>query len=201
MKQKDECLRFTPRAEWNNGKNDILSRMKEESQNGEYAKNEYIDAVSDANLSRFEAVEIAEAGQAAARAALRKNARLALAAAMSTREEKSLREAVALADEASLDAQEFRSAVHLIEDMEANGEATGTAEVRRSRAIERLHHALEIRTKSELESAISEAEVAGLGSRNDRAILAQARLTLRMVSARQQAAKERRLSENMSTPR
>lgn len=196
MKKQGNYPRLTPRDDWNNEKYDAFARLNELSKNGEITRDQFLEALSNANLAGLDVAEFAKAEEAAVRAAMRKKARASLAQAMSTREEVSLRLALNMADEAALDTQETWAAVELIEKLEANVGPEGAGQVRRSRAVEHLHRALDTRTRSELQEAIREAEEVGLGSKNDRALLAQARVTLRMVSARQLAAKERRSCEN-----
>mmetsp|Transcript_44407 Transcript_44407/g.117544 ORF Transcript_44407/g.117544 Transcript_44407/m.117544 type:complete len:221 (+) Transcript_44407:93-755(+) len=128
----------------------------------------------------------------AASAEQRKQARQMLADAMKNREEEALRRAVALADEALLDTREVESALAMIGELEALGSADGIATRRRAQAVERLEKAIRSLSHKELESAIAEAEAAGLGTKQQRALLAEARLTLRMVHDRRSVTQARR---------
>jgi len=122
----------------------------------------------------------------------RKQARQMLADAMMNRDEEALRKAVALADEGLLDTREVERALAMIGELEASGCTECKAVRRRAQAVERLEKAIRSISHKELESAIAEAEAAGLGTKQQRALLAEARLTLRMVHDRRSVTQARR---------
>jgi len=148
-------------------------------------------ALSAGCAARLAADELAEAREAAARAERRSKAREALAEAMASREEEALRTAVSMADSAALDAREMEGALAIIEELEACTEDDGASRLR-AQAVAGLERAIRSRGHKELEAAIAEAEGIGLGVKSQRALLAEARVTLRMVDARRSAAKARR---------
>lgn len=140
--------------------------------------------------------EMAGAREAAARAARRRQARRALAEAMRSREEGALRAAVSLADAVALDGGELERALECIQELEgAHIGREGSADLRRAAAVGRLERAIRSRGQQELEGAIAEAEQVGLGAKAQRALLAEARVTLHMVLARRRVAQERRARE------
>mmetsp|Transcript_88561 Transcript_88561/g.247703 ORF Transcript_88561/g.247703 Transcript_88561/m.247703 type:complete len:258 (-) Transcript_88561:25-798(-) len=141
--------------------------------------------------------ELDEAREAGLRATSRRRARDALARAMKTREEEELRHAVGLADEALLDQRELEGALALIEELETAGgrQVDSDASKRRALAVARLEAAIKNRGYQQLMEAIQVAERAGLAVKSQRAVLAQARVTLKIVVARRQAAQDRRAQE------
>mmetsp|Transcript_11477 Transcript_11477/g.40848 ORF Transcript_11477/g.40848 Transcript_11477/m.40848 type:complete len:251 (+) Transcript_11477:108-860(+) len=151
-------------------------------------------ALESACASGIAAFELAEATEAAQRPARRREAREALSGAMSSREEDDLRKALTMADEAALDHREVEGAIKLIEQLERSS-ADGGAASQRARAVARLEQAVKSRGRKELEEAIAGAESAGLGAKNQRAVLAEARVLLKMVKARHEVAQERRALE------
>mmetsp|Transcript_29265 Transcript_29265/g.97221 ORF Transcript_29265/g.97221 Transcript_29265/m.97221 type:complete len:246 (-) Transcript_29265:209-946(-) len=154
-------------------------------------------ALADGKAAGLAAFELAEATELATRTARRRKAREALAAAMSSREEEALRRALFLADEAALDGREVEGALALIEELEGHA-VGGVAATHRAKAVLRLELAIKSRGQQELEEAIEEAESTGLGVKSQRALLAEARVTLKMVNARRQAAQDRRRRELIS---
>lgn len=142
----------------------------------------------------LEAFELAEASEAVTRAERRKQAREALASAMASREDEALRTALRLADEANLDQREVEDAMALIEELEGGNGGSSEAS-QRAKAVVRLEAALKSRGRRDLEEAIAFAEAAGLGAKNQRALLAEVRVTLKIVNARRKAAEDRRARE------
>lgn len=151
-------------------------------------------ALADGKAAGLAAFELAEATELATRTSRRRMAREALAAAMASREEEALRHALFLADEAALDGREVEGALALIEELEGHAEG-GVAATGRAKAVVRLELAIKSRGQQELEEAIEEAESTCLGMKSQRALLAEARVTLKMVNARRQAAQDRRNRE------
>jgi len=145
--------------------------------------------------------ELAEAVETAVQAERRKQARRSLAEAIHGREEAALRLALGLADEASLDASEVREAVKLIEKLDEARLADGcSASARRAQAAEHLMRAIQRRSLHELEAAVDEAKDSGLCSKQGKALLAEARLTLGLLVARQLVAKERLALDRAGLP-
>jgi hypothetical protein len=149
-------------------------------------------AIENCKAAGYSAYELAEANEAATRAARRRRARDALASAMRSREEEALRRAIELADEAALDHQEVQGAISLIEELEGVGANGCSDAVTRAKAVDCLTAAIKNRGTQELQDAITLAQKCGLGAKHQRALLAEARLTLKVVLARKQAAQERR---------
>mmetsp|Transcript_43265 Transcript_43265/g.134548 ORF Transcript_43265/g.134548 Transcript_43265/m.134548 type:complete len:272 (+) Transcript_43265:97-912(+) len=167
----------------------------------------------DAGVSQAE-IDDAEA-EAARLGARRRRARDALATAVEERDGSSLRKAVSMADqelkmfyksnnvvekpaahEAGIDTSEVEHAVELIEELEQDGAPERCSEQdARKAAIAHLEEAMRTRGQQELEQAIAEAEGAGMGTKGERAALAQARVMLKIVHARKRAAQERRAKD------
>mmetsp|Transcript_43265 Transcript_43265/g.134549 ORF Transcript_43265/g.134549 Transcript_43265/m.134549 type:complete len:253 (-) Transcript_43265:1122-1880(-) len=148
----------------------------------------------DAGVSQAE-IDDAEA-EAARLGARRRRARDALATAVEERDGSSLRKAVSMADQAGIDTSEVEHAVELIEELEQDGAPERCSEQdARKAAIAHLEEAMRTRGQQELEQAIAEAEGAGMGTKGERAALAQARVMLKIVHARKRAAQERRAKD------
>mmetsp|Transcript_90960 Transcript_90960/g.262181 ORF Transcript_90960/g.262181 Transcript_90960/m.262181 type:complete len:255 (+) Transcript_90960:51-815(+) len=141
--------------------------------------------------------ELEEAREAGLRAVARRRARDALARAVLSKEEDDLRNAVRLADEAMLDSREIEPVLAMIEELEASGRSSSEIG-RRNAIVKRLESAIKRRGFQELSDAIKEAEGAGLTIKKQRAVLAEARVTLKMVVARREAADERRQKERQA---
>uniref|UniRef100_A0A7S0B978 Uncharacterized protein n=1 Tax=Pyrodinium bahamense TaxID=73915 RepID=A0A7S0B978_9DINO len=159
------------------------------------------DAIYRGRLAGVTQAELDDAEAALKRASKRQNARQALARAVEQRDESSLREAVCLADKAGVDASEFEEAMALIEQLEADeGEENPSDEQSaRRRAVAQLDQAMRGRGQRELMDAIAEAEAAGMGTKHQRALLAQARVMLKIVTARKQAARARRAKDCLAS--
>lgn len=143
--------------------------------------------------------EIDDASATVTRLGARRRARDALTLAMEERDEASLREAVTLADEAGIDSSEIEQAVELIEELEQSGSTSGSADEARRQALVSLEKAMSSRGQQELQKAIAEAELAGLGTKSERVALSQARVMLNIVNARKEAAQRRRAQDRNSS--
>lgn len=142
--------------------------------------------------------EIDDAAAVLKRLGARHKARDALAQAVEHRDESSLRQAVSLADEAGVDSTDVEQASELLEQLEKDTEDSAEwspEQKTRRRAMANLQQAMTSRGQRELERAISEAERAGLGTKSERAALAQARVMLKIVTARKEAAQRRRAQD------
>jgi len=133
--------------------------------------------------------ELKEAREEGLRAAARQRAREALRRAVEKKDEQMLRRAVILADEAFLDAREMEDALAIMEEIEAKATGDEVSPNSRSRAtvVACLKAAVKSRDYDQLTEAIKGAERAGLAVRSQRALLAEARMTLKVVLARRQA--------------
>jgi len=153
-------------------------------------------ALASGRAAGLRPVELLEAREEALRAAARQRAREALKRAVAAKEEEGLRRAVTLADEAFLDSREMAAALALMEEIEAKAKLAGgdaSPEARaRAAVVLRLRRAIKSRDFEELTGSIRDAERAGLAIRSQRALLAEARMTLKLVASRRQAVVKRR---------
>lgn len=140
------------------------------------------DAICIGKVSGLEITDMAGSDAAVLRAQ-RRGARAALADGMQRGTGQASRDAVDLADAALLDVKELSA---LFQE----------SEQRRARCLVRLRGAIQSRGAQELQDAIAEAVSLGIAGKDQRAVLAEARVTLRLIKARREAARSRRAREN-----
>mmetsp|Transcript_100405 Transcript_100405/g.199245 ORF Transcript_100405/g.199245 Transcript_100405/m.199245 type:complete len:248 (+) Transcript_100405:40-783(+) len=119
----------------------------------------------------------------------------ALVSALQEEDPDSLRQAVALADKSGLYNQELEKAMSLVETLDSGSEMerSGSSQIAfREMLVRRLEKAITARSQKELVESIEEAESTGLLTRKqDRSLLARARVILNIIVARKEMAKQR----------
>lgn len=118
----------------------------------------------------------------------------ALVSALQDQDPDSLRQAIALADQAGLYSPELEKAMSMVEMLDDSG-LNGSSRIEfRETLLGRLEKAINARGHKELVETIDEAESTGLLTRpQDRALLARARVLLNISVVRKQMSKRRQV--------